>query len=58
MVRLEKTSPYAQRSGDNINLAAPLLAVPSIFQEDELYFELFCDYYTKTCVIAIIFFSI
>ena len=43
MVRLEKTSPYAQRSGDNINLAAPLLAVPSIFQEDELYFELFYE---------------
>ena len=30
-------------------LSPPLLTVPPIFQEDELYFELFCDYCTKTC---------
>ena len=27
----------------------PLLAVPPCFREDELYFELFCDYLQKTC---------
>ena len=39
-------------SGD-INLAVPPSGRPPYFQEDELFFELFCNYMQKTCVIAI-----